>query len=170
MPDEVRRLYWDSCVFLSYVDGNADRAPTLEAILEEARQGKVEIVTSTASVTEVAFGSVEMDRRALDPEIQALIEGFWVPDSPVRLAEVSVLVVEGARDLMRTAIPAGTKVPKPMDAIHVATALRLKVNEFHTYDEPLLKIARRAGLTSAVPNTPSPPLPMEYRERASDGD
>lgn len=97
MPSKIPRLYWDANVFLSYVDGTPDRLPHIEALFREAEQEKVEIVTSTASITEVAFGSVEMDQRALAPEIQEKIEGLLVPASPVHLVEVSVLVVEDAR-------------------------------------------------------------------------
>lgn len=143
--------------------------PHIDAVLEEARQGKVEIFTSTASITEVAFGSVEMDERTLEPKIQAAIEGLWTPASPIRLSEVSVLVVEKARDIMRSAVSAGAKVPKPMDAIHLSTALRLEVDEFQTYDGPLQKAAGNIGLISGVPNTASPSLPIEYRDEASGG-
>lgn len=167
MAERVPRLYWDANVFLSYIDGAPDRLSDIDAVLEEARQGKVEIVTSTTSITEVAFGSVEMDRRALDPEIQAKIEGLWVPASPVNLVEVSVLIVEKARSIMRSAIPQGAKVPKPMDAIHLSTAVRLEVDVFQTYDGPLRKVAARIGLTSTEPSTSSPLLPMSFGERAS---
>lgn len=159
MP-EAPRLYWDANVFLSYVDGDPDRLAQIDAILREAERGNAEIVTSTASITEVAFGSAEMDRRALDPDIQAAIEGLWLPSSPFKLTEVSVLVVEGARTIMRNAVAAGTKVPKPMDTIHLSTAQRLDVDEFQSYDEPLRKIAMRAGLSTAEPNSSSPLLPM----------
>lgn len=169
MPDRVPRLYWDACIFLAYVEGDSERLPHIEAVLEESRQGKFEIVTSTASITEVAFGSVEMNKRALKTEIQAAIEGLWVPDSPIMLSEVSVLVVERARDIMRRAVSQGTKVPKPMDAIHLSTALRLEANEFQTYDEPLKKAAVNAGLTSGIPSASSPSLPIEYGDEAPGG-
>lgn len=165
MP-EVPRYYWDANVFLSYVDGTPERLPHIDALLSQARRGEIEIVTSVASITEVAFGSVEMDERALSPEIQQQINGLWAPNSPVKLAEVSILMVEGARELMRQAIPEGRKVPKPMDAIHLSTAQRLRVAAFHTYDDPLLKIARRIGLTANTPIAESPHLPMEYGESA----
>ncbi len=69
MPSKISRLYWDANVFLSYVDGTPDRLPHIEPLFREAEQEKVEIVTSTASIAEVAFGSVEMDERSLDEEI-----------------------------------------------------------------------------------------------------
>ena len=99
-----------------------------------------------------------MDQRALDPEIQKEIENLWTPGSPVNLVEISVLVVEDARQIMRAAIPEGTKVPKPMDAIHVSTAIRMGADVFHTYDGPLRKIAGRLGLTATEPSATSPLL------------
>lgn len=158
MPDRTPRLYWDANVFLSYVDGVPDRLPDIDALFREAEQGRVEIVTSTASITEVAFGSIEMDQRALSPEVQQKIEGLWLPTSPVKLVEVSVLVVEGARAIMRSAIPEGTKVPKPMDAVHLSTAVRMGADVFHSYDAPLRKIAARIGVASTEPSASSPLL------------
>ncbi len=169
MPD-VPRYYWDACVFISYIDEQAGRLDDIDALLGEARRGEVEIVTSAVSITEVAFGSIERDRNALLPEIQARINGLWLPSSPVKLAEVSKLVVEDARELMRDAIARGTKRPKPMDAIHVSTALRLEADIFHTYDGDLRKIAGRAGLVSAEPvPTRGPQLPMDYGAGSSGG-
>lgn len=158
MPSKIPRLYWDANVFLSYVDGTPDRLPHIEALLREAEHEKVEIVTSTVSITEVAFGSVEMDKRALAPEIQEKIEGLWLPASPVSMVEVSVLVVEDAREIMRAAIPDYAKVAKPMDAIHLSTAIRMEADVFHSYDEPLRKIARRNGLKADEPSATSPLL------------
>lgn len=158
MPSKVPRFYWDANVFLSYVNGTVDRLPHIEALFREAEQEKIEIVTSTASITEVAYGSVEMDERALRPEIQEEIQSLWTPASPINMVEVSVLVVEDAREIMRAAIPEGTKVPKPMDAIHLSTAIRMEADIFHSYDEPLRKIARRNGLIADEPSASSPLL------------
>lgn len=69
-----------------------------------------------------------------------------------------MLVVEDAREIMRAAIPEGTKVPKPMDAIHLSTAIRMEADIFHSYDEPLRKIARRNGLIADEPSASSPLL------------
>jgi predicted nucleic acid-binding protein len=159
---EVPRYYWDSCVFLSYIDEQSGRLEDLRALLVEAKRREIEIVTSAVSITEVAFGSVERDQSALLPEVQARINGLWLPSSPIKLAEVSQLVVEDAREIMRDAIAQGTKVAKPMDAIHVSTALRLQAGILHTYDEDLQKIAARAGLVSSAPMPASgPQLPMD---------
>ena len=57
MPPEPTRNYWDSCAFLSYINGVSDRLPTLDALLEESADpdNEREIVTSTFTIAEVAF-------------------------------------------------------------------------------------------------------------------
>lgn len=66
MP-EVPRVYWDANVFLSYVNEYADRVQEIEALLEEGKRGEIELLTSTVSVVEVAFGAVEQKQAALSP-------------------------------------------------------------------------------------------------------
>ena len=50
---------------------------------------------------------------------------------------------------------------KPMDAIHLATAVKAKVFEMHTYDNSLLGISEKVGvppLAIRQPSVPNPPL------------
>ncbi len=67
MPANPQLLYWDSCVFLSYIDAEKDRVDTLETILDEVHKsgGAKKIVTSTVSIVEVAFGAQEKDKRRI---------------------------------------------------------------------------------------------------------
>ncbi len=67
-------------------------------------------------------------------------------------------MAEEAREIMRGAIPEGAKIAKPMDAIRLASAQRLKVDVIHSYDEGIRKIAKRIGLDSDEPNPPNMPL------------
>jgi hypothetical protein len=53
MPANPRRIYFDANVFLAYVGNEAGRADTVQALLDEARRGEIEIVTSVLSVAEV---------------------------------------------------------------------------------------------------------------------
>ena len=50
---------------------------------------------------------------------------------------------------------------RPMDAIHLATAIKGKVFEMHTYDGDLLAISEKVGvppLAIRQPSIPEPPL------------
>ena len=52
---------------------------------------------------------------------------------------------------------------KPMDAIHLATALRGKVEEIHTYDSGLIAMSQKVGVPPLVicePSLSSPELPL----------
>jgi predicted nucleic acid-binding protein len=161
MPDRNNRpkYYWDACVFLSFINGDEDRIEVIRQLLEEA-PGKHEIVTSTVSIVEVAFGKAEQDSKAPDSETLAEIEALWLPDSGVELAEFHRLVANDARDLVRLSAtePDETKI-KPLDAVHLATAQRLSVDEFHTYDKKLLALNGTLSFPVVEPWTASPRLP-----------
>lgn len=139
MPDESGRIYWDACVFLSYVNGDEDRADIIQQLLDEATEGSFELLTSTMSQVEVAFGKAEQDDAAPHPDLLAAIEALWVPESPVRLIEFHRLIAVDARDFVREARLERDERLTPLDAVHLASAQRLNVDEFHTYDGPLLR-------------------------------
>src|SRR3954452_9807986 len=107
MPDSPRRIYWDACVVLSYLDGVPDRLPTLDALLQNARdsRGSLVIVTSTISVAEVAYAATERTERKLDPTIELRIDQFWDDQSLVGLVEFHEIIAGDAGRLSRTAMP-----------------------------------------------------------------
>lgn len=148
--NETTRVYWDSCVFLSYVNGTADRLNDINAFLERASNGEIEVLTSTISIVEVAFAKVEQDRKALDPEIDEKIATLWAPGSGVKLVEFYALIADEAKALMRSGLAKGWSL-KPIDAIHLATAKRMSVPEFHTYDETLFRYAQELGFAISRP-------------------
>lgn len=142
MPSNPSRIYWDSCVFLSYLDAIPERMPTLDALLYRAQtDSQLEIVTSTVSVVEVAFATDERGKDQLRAEELEKIEAFWADSSAFRLAEFHRLIATDARGLIRAAVAQGLSL-KPMDAVHLATAQRLGVQDFHTYDERLFRFDR----------------------------
>jgi predicted nucleic acid-binding protein len=149
MPDSKRRIYWDACVFLSFINGEAGREEVIQQLLDEARDGAFELVTSTVSVVEVAFGKAEQDGQAPDPELLTAIESLWAPGSPVNLIEFHRLIALDARDLVRDARLDRDERLTPLDAVHLASAQRLGVEEFHTYDGPLSGFKGLSPLPSA---------------------
>jgi predicted nucleic acid-binding protein len=138
MPVSAPRIYWDACVFLSHLNGEEGRADVIEQIMDEASDGKWEILTSTVSQVEVAFGKAEQDQKAPDPEVLAAIEAYWLPESPVKLIEFHRLIALDARDLVRVSRIDQDKRLTPIDAVHLASAQRLGAIDFHTYDGHLL--------------------------------
>jgi predicted nucleic acid-binding protein len=157
MANNPPRIYWDACVFLSYVNEHPDRVGNIETLLEEASREEIEILTSTVSIVEVAFGAQEQEQEALSADVEAKINTLWQPASPVEMVEFHILIAEEAQQLMRSGIPQGWRL-KPMEAIHLCTARRMEVDVFHTYDGPLKKWASKVGYPIGEPNPTSPKL------------
>jgi predicted nucleic acid-binding protein len=121
-----RRLYWDSCAFLGLI--NPDEAKHLDcrALWEEAQHGDGILFTSFFSFAEVfkarAEGSAKPLSEAEDKKIEALLLQTWV--QPVVVDE---RIGTAARRLMRR----HPECKKPSDAVHLATALALHVDEIY---------------------------------------
>src|SRR3954454_22258751 len=103
MPGEPQRIYWDSNVFLSYINSIPDRARVINAIFDEVRSSKsgIEIITSALSMVEVAFSQEERDARRLDETVERAIEEMWRDTSVVKLVEYYAQIGDDARLLMR---------------------------------------------------------------------
>ncbi len=166
MSSGLRRVYWDANVFLSFIEARSDRIATLDALLADASAERgIEIWTSTFSIAEVAYAEVERTGQALDPLMEEAIDSLW-EDGTVRFAEFSSVVAREARRLVREAMlrnvtAVSTKPPalKPNDSVHLATALYIGVDEFHTYDDGLLKQPSEAfPFRIQEPFTPNPRL------------
>jgi predicted nucleic acid-binding protein len=157
MPTD-ERVYWDSCVFLSYINDDQDRVPTIGEILQQAASGKLQIITSTVTIVEAAQGAEEQAKGALSPEIEQRISKLWLPGSAVMLVEFYAMIAEAARSLMRQATSGGWSL-KPMDAIHLATAVHWHVSEFQTYDKKLEKYREIVSVPIVEPYVAQQQLP-----------
>jgi predicted nucleic acid-binding protein len=159
MPGEPEHIYWDANVFLSYVDGDEDRLPTIDELIRRCRAREIELVTSALSQVEVAFGSQEKEDQALDPEIENKLDELWLPGAPFTVVEFYPALATAARTLMREALAQGQPGLKPHDAMHLATAVRMDAREIQTYDEKLEKYATVVGLPIRKPVTAQAQLP-----------
>lgn len=133
----VPQYYWDSCVFLSYLENDPDRVSHIESFFNKAVARDIQIVTSTLSVTEVAYTSYEKAARLLQSEEEQRVEGLW--HSPVVLVEYHRTIATKARELIRASFETHGPTLKPLDAIHAATASQHNVQAFHTYDKRLTR-------------------------------
>ncbi len=153
MPNDNRRIYWDACVVLSYFEeGYEERKAILDTLLDNsADQGStVQIVSSVWSVVEVAYITSEKDSMTPSPEAEEAIRDFW-DERVIRLSEIHQLLAEDARKIVRDSV-FGKWGIKPKDAIHLATAQRLGVATFHTYDQRLLDCNGKFSFTITVPD------------------
>lgn len=153
MPDPTRRIYWDSCVFLSYLEEEAGRIEILETLRHQSARGEIEIVTSVATIVEVAFVATERAGGKLSAEAETAIDGLW-SDRIVRLIEFHELIAREARRLIRIGLAQGWSL-KGFDAIHLATAHRARLAECHTYDGAWVKYREHTSIpTICEPHVP----------------
>jgi predicted nucleic acid-binding protein len=162
MPD-LPFIYWNACVFLSYINGITDRVANIDPMLRKSGT-EFQIITSAMTIIEVAFGKVEQDQQILDEEMEKKINALWEPPSPIQLVEYYPLLGHEAKALMRQSITRGWSM-KPMDAIHLATARRLAATKFHTYDDRLFKYSDLVGFPIELPQASEPELPYSRPRR-----
>jgi predicted nucleic acid-binding protein len=158
MSNEIKaskRVYWDSNIFLTIInEAPATRLPAIRAIFDDCDEGNIEVYTSILSIAEVAWAESEKKGRILDPDVEAKIDKLWTPPSPIHLVDVHQFIVFEAKALMRNSITKGEGWSlKPADAIHLATAKRMELNEFHTYEPGLNKYAEMVGFKICQPYT-----------------
>lgn len=159
MPVKPRLLYWDACVLLSFLNGDEERGDVIRQHLDMAHKGEVELFTSTVSQVEIAYGSQEQDAGAPISVVLDAIEAFWSPGSSVNLVELHRLIALDARALVRDARLGRDERLMPLDAIHLATAHRMGVTEFHTYDGKLLRLTQSLPFVIREPWLAAPQLP-----------
>ena len=159
MPDAPKNIYWDSCMFLAYINAEPNRVNVIEALLESSARGEIQIFTSDLARVEVAFSIAERLQQSLDAQTEAQIDGLW-DGSEVKTVEFHTGIARQARSLMRNAIPDGWKM-RPYDAVHLSTAQWLsengnRIEEFHTFDERLDKFANAVSFQILRPYTQNP--------------
>ena len=154
---ELRRVYWDACVWLGLINGEPNKLRAVEYVYNSARSGTYEIWTSTMSYVEVFRIKAEEGKpKPYNASVLDKIEEMFEQDF-VKLVPVDVEVAKLARRLLRE----HDKLKKRPDAIHLASAIRWSVEELHTYDgNDLLhldgKLKTKAGtiLRITPPNDP----------------
>ena len=150
-----RRIYWDSCVWLRYINESPQDKGILDFLLGDSayRMGDIEIVTSVIAQTEVAFAIVEQNKQALDDDIERKIDSLWADRSAVTLVEFYPQIAIESRNLIRMGVPRGWSLTA-LDAVHLATARRLQVTEFHAYDNKLFRYSNDVGFPIMEPYVP----------------
>ncbi len=139
-------------MFISYINDDAERAPTIDALLAESSEPEHprEVVTSTYTIVEVAFALQEKREQALDSNAEGKIDALWTDRYAVKLIDFHEGIARDARTLIRGALAAGYSL-KPGDAVHLASARGIGAAEFHTYSKDLVKYASIAGFPIMEP-------------------
>ncbi len=152
--------YWDANVFLYYLNGDSEKMPVLDAILDGIADAnnKDRIVTSVLSKVEVAWVANERKSRSLSREEEARIDDLWNDSSVIELVDFNDEITHIARSLLRRSMSKGWDGLRTNDAIHLATAEWVGAIEMHTYDARLYKYNELIGLDVKQPTTIQPRL------------
>jgi predicted nucleic acid-binding protein len=127
MPSEPRRIYWDSCLYISCIERTPSRCAVLDSILEAAKKREIILVASSLVLAEVVKVREDYGAPGADEAQSKLIAAFFENDF-ISVRSVDRKTAEDAREISRQF---GLKPP---DAIHVATAIRFKCECLQTYD------------------------------------
>ena len=141
----IKTVYWDACTFLGLINQEAGKHSDCRAVCADVERGEIQIVTSFLTFTEVFKVKCEGAAKPLSQEGEDTVAAFFSSEK-ITPRVVDRQIAEAARQLMRR----HPECKKPNDAIHLATALRMNVEEMHTYDGSDLlgldkKIARSDG-------------------------
>lgn len=145
-----QRVYWDACAWISFIaeeravalrsGGTENRFSMCLSILEAAKKGKIEIVTSAFTLAEVCK-SPEVIDSPID-NLAAFFERSYILIVPVDLS------IGRRAQGMRTS---GLVSLKPPDCIHLASAQRAKVSELHTFDQKILDLDGKVFSSEGTP-------------------
>ena len=121
-------IYWDSDCFLGYLKEEQGKIELCEQVINEAENGRILLVTSALTLTEV----IKMKgREPVDISDRKKIE-ISFQKSYLKILPVTRQIAESAREyIWHNNI--GYK-----DAIHIATATNQNLEKFHTFDNLLI--------------------------------
>lgn len=159
MTKTIHLTYWDSCVFLSFLENTPGRAATIELLFDEVRRAPRErrIITSTLSIAEVSY----LSNADADPSDESRIDTLWGNTTVVGLVEMHEGIARRARALIRQARALGLTL-RGADAVHLATSAQMAANAFFTYDHKLLRLDGQNLIPCPIcePFVTNPRLPL----------
>jgi predicted nucleic acid-binding protein len=143
--------------------GTEDRYGMCRNVIEAAKKGQIELVTSFFTQAEVFKPG---------DAATANLEAFFETDYILRV-NMDKFVSDRAQAIMGSGIVKGLK---PADATHLATAAVSSVDEMHTYDDRLLNLDGKIDKTDGTklkickPDPGGPPVPLLEAMKAKSND
>jgi predicted nucleic acid-binding protein len=164
MATPTKRVYWDACAWIALIQREKiklpsgaieDRETMCRMVIEAAKNGALEILSSTLCLVEVCKAP-GIKKRTSDK----LAEFF--ENDYILITNLDRMVAECGRELMIAHC-----VLKPPDAVHIATAaVSPGVEEMHTFDDRLIKLDGLIGKADGTklkicrPDAGAPPVPL----------
>lgn len=142
-----RRVYWDACTFIGLINREPRKFDACTDVWKEAEAGTTHIFTSFLSFAEVFKAKCEGESaKPLSDEDDKRIEGL-LRQKFIKPAVVDERIAVASRRLMRHY----AECKKPVDGIHLATAMALNVDEMHTFDRDLQKLDGKINRADGKP-------------------
>lgn len=160
MPGNNPLYYWDTCLFLAWLkdeNRNSGEMAGVREVIERHKRRDARLMTSVTTSIEVLAGKIPA---GMDTLFYGLLK---------RLTRVGVdtKVAQLAHDLRNHYATAGGSKLKVPDAIHLATAILYRADEFHTFDERLIALSGDVAghrLTICKPEAKNPELDLRKPE------
>ncbi len=125
--------YWDTCIFLAWLKDEERKAGEMAGVrevIEKNRKREVRLMTSVLTLTEVLASKIPVG-------LENLYKGLIM--RRVNRIGMDIKVAQLAHDIRdyyaQRATENGGKILSTPDAIHLATAILYRADEFHTFDE-----------------------------------
>jgi predicted nucleic acid-binding protein len=119
--------YWDTCLFLSWMKDENRKSGEVDGVrevIDRAKRRDCRIMTSTITSIEVLQSKIPA---GIDTQFQGLMKRVLRVSLDTKIAQL-------AHDIRDHYAKSGKKLATP-DAIHLATSIQHRVDEFHTFDE-----------------------------------
>lgn len=123
-------IYWDSAVFIAWFTAEKTRTEAemdgISQVVEAFDKGTCTLVTSM-------LAKVELLPAKLGKQNYEKLSLLW-KRKQFQPVEVTESVIDLANEIRSFYAEKGQAVPKTPDSIHLATAIKMKVDVFHTFD------------------------------------
>lgn len=167
-----RKIYIESSCFVELAkhaigSGDIDRTSDvwhLKALLQAAKDGKVQILTATLTVAECQHADEPSSNGIPCDAVKAIFKNFLTSGQYIALVQDTVLVAERARNLRWAH---GICMSGP-DSLHAASALEMSCDEFLSFDRRFHKRKKELEVLAIHVCMPrnTTCLPDEYRQES----
>jgi predicted nucleic acid-binding protein len=148
-------FYWDSCLFLAWLKDEERKIGEMDGvrdIIQRMKRRDVRVMTSVLTMVEVLAAKIPV---GVDSLFKDLLKRVSRQGMDIRVAAL-------AHDLRNHYAVLGKSL-KTSDAIHLATAIMYRADEFHTFDDQLLSFSGNVGghkIITCKPETKAPQLDL----------
>lgn len=149
------RIYWDTSVFLSWINGESRPQESLlgmEKWVGEASVGNVILVTSVITETEIYEAALTEAKMLKVQQVLRNPNVCFRANVDPRIAREAGNLREFCKNLD------GRRLSTP-DSIHIATAIVWKCAEMHTFDDKLTKLTGLGNINIPI-TTPKDSAPL----------